>query len=111
MRLTVELSLLRLASIFSRSPERLQRISVGWMVVRLPSLITFSLTRSSIELTLASPVGQPKAWPGITKPFSVVDQPASQDTRRAAIVHLILESPSVANSALTFPERRGVKMR
>ena len=61
MRFTLLLSLLRLASIFIRSPVLEQRSSVAWMVVRRPSLTVLTLTRSSIELTLASPIGQPKA--------------------------------------------------
>src|SRR5438270_14094951 len=75
MRLTLLLSLFRLASILIRSPVLEQRISVGWIVVRRPSIAVLAFTRSSIELTLDSPTGQPKAKPGCSKPF-LVAQPA-----------------------------------
>src|SRR5260221_11500965 len=75
MRFTLLLSLFRLASILMRSPAFEQRISVGWMVVRRPSIAVLAFTRSSIEPTLVSPIGQPKAKPGCSKPF-LVAQPA-----------------------------------
>src|SRR5436305_686399 len=95
MRFTLRLSLLRLASILRRSPLLLQRISVGTTVVREPSITTLSLTRSSIDATLASPTGQPKACPGTSKPFLVAQPAASAATSTAAMVHayLILSSP------------------
>src|SRR5712664_3337396 len=88
MRLVLELSLLRLASIFRRSPLFVQRISVAWIVVRRPSLAVFTLTRSSIEPTFASPTGQPNAKPGCSKPFFVA-HPAATNTAAssATIVH------------------------
>src|SRR5574341_1486216 len=83
-RFTVLLSLLRLASILSRSPVFEQRISVAWTVVRRPSLTVFRRTRSSIEPTLASPIGQPNAYPGTSKPFFVAQPAANASSRTAA---------------------------
>src|SRR6185436_3203019 len=106
MRLTWELSLLRLTSILYKSPViSVQRISVAWIVVRLPSYTTLDLTRSSIELTFASPIGQPKEKPGFSKPFLVPQPVASAATSSAMIVHVrfILRSPSCGAAAPTFP--------
>src|SRR6185436_12036591 len=105
MRLTWELSLLRTTSIFCRSPVIVHRISIGSMVVRLPSCTTLSLTRSSIELTLASPIGQPKEKPGFSKPFLAEQPAASAATSNAMIDHVrfILTPPSAEAAVPTFP--------
>src|SRR3954470_5419077 len=87
MRFTLLLSLFRLASILMRSPVLEQRISVGWMVVRWPSIAVLAFTRSSIELTLASPIGQPKAKPGCSKPFLVAQPAVNADAASAATIH------------------------
>src|SRR6185436_104869 len=105
MRLIWELSLLRLTSILYKSPVIVQRISVAWMVVRLPSYTTFCLTRSSIEVTFASPIGQPKEKPGFSKPFLVPQPAPSAATSSAMIIHVrfILRSPSCGAAVPTFP--------
>src|SRR5438477_11690215 len=90
MRFTLLLSLFRLASILMRSPVLEQRSSVGWIVVRRPSIAVLAFTRSSIELTLASPTGQPKAKPGCSKPFLVAQPAVSARTISAARVHAFL---------------------
>src|SRR6267142_4572007 len=113
MRFTLLLSLFRLASIFSRSPDFVQRSSVGWMVVRRPSVAVFALTRSSIELTLASPIGQPKEKPGFSKPFLAAQPAASAATSSAMMVHVrfILKSPLCGAAVLTFPACHQLTLR
>src|SRR3954469_2747809 len=64
------------------------------MVVRRPSIAIFAFTRSSIELTFCSPIGQPKAKPGCSKPFLVAQPATSAVAASADRIHVVFISGS-----------------